>query len=184
MAVEKRIGMPLSEDSIILAVTDDSDISGWHHGEFIAVSPNWIEDEKRRARLLAHEVAHYYSYSQAAWMREGNANAMEHLATGAVLPYQGASISPDSGYPCTEHQNLASVEEADLDYDSPAIHCIYSLEERLMLSLLESTGEERFYSGIAELYRMWQEDSDTRANPVGQLRKGCLGSRRLSNSQL
>lgn len=107
-----------------------------------------------------HEIAHYFLYAEPYWLAEGGADFAatyaRHLTAGAPLE--------STNYPCDGATSLSELElrapdDPDEAQADPGLwRCNYYLGERLLLSLYQLLGEERFLQAWRALYARLAED--------------------------
>ncbi|MCY4555777.1 MAG: hypothetical protein OXF79_05245 [Chloroflexi bacterium] len=107
-----------------------------------------------------HEIAHYFLYAEPYWLAEGGADFAatyaRHLTTGAPLE--------STNYPCDGATSLSELElrapddPEEAQADPGLWRCNYYLGERLLLSLYQQLGEERFLQAWRALYARLAED--------------------------
>ena len=113
-------------------------------GNHIVIHPNHDAD----ARLIAHEVAHYYWLGSADWIDEGmaelTASAIENRRVGTPVNF--------ANQPCVVARSLKAWEELAPGRRKANPYCPHSLGERLFVSLLRTLGEDAFWEGARKLY--------------------------------
>ena len=107
-----------------------------------------------------HEIAHYFLYAEPYWLAEGGA---DFAATYARHRTAGAPLE-STNYPCDGATSLSELElrapddPEEAQADPGLWRCNYYLGERLLLSLYEQLGEERFLQAWRALYARLAED--------------------------
>ena len=101
-----------------------------------------------------HEIAHYFLYAEPYWLAEGGA---DFAATYARHVTAGAPLE-STNYPCDGATSLSELElrtpedPQEAQADPGLWRCNYYLGERLLLSLYQQLGEERFLQAWRALY--------------------------------
>ena len=140
----------LRTNYVALLVTDGvlpSFAAGAHFGTHMLI-PTLFDVEDRSEYpgewvgiLLAHEVAHYYWFSDfPLWVDEGAADFMAGLSE---FHRTGRRMEPDN-VPCSFYQNLLHLELSDPELGSYGGLCHYTLGERMFLDMYRTIGEEGF----------------------------------------
>ena len=156
----------LRTDYVALLVTDDvlpSFAAGAHFGTHMLV-PTRFDVEDRSAYpgewagiLLAHEVAHYYWFSDyPIWVDEG---AADFMAGVSEFHRTGRRMDPDN-VPCSFYQNLLHLELSKPELSSYGGLCYYTLGERMFLDMHRTIGDAGFFSGFRGFHDRITEDED------------------------
>ena len=153
--VENLMGEPLPTQYVGLLYENSvaSHAAGTNFWGFIAIRPEYDTDDGDHygysaARIIAHEVSHYYWRGNADWIDEGVANlmesAIENRRVGTPIDFTRRS--------CEFARSLKELEERAPRKGTPAFICNYSLGEGLFVSLLRTLGEDAFWEGARRLY--------------------------------
>ena len=147
--------MPASMIAMLLADTVSPGAAGANYaGTHIAIRPRYEDYTSEwkiqiMAKLLVHEVAHYYWRGNSLWIDEGMANLMEVVAENRRT---GRPVIADV-YPCPQVDTLAELDAMTPAQQRDAFDCHYSLGERLFLSLYRKAGDANFRRAVGQLYR-------------------------------
>lgn len=159
--LEEMFDEPFPTPAIVIYVTQyvAGAAAGTNHQTHVTLKPELDSNEQPDsvAHAVIHEMAHYYLYARPTWYAEGAADFAasyaRHIADG--IPIEATNS------PCAVATSLIELEsllppdagDAGAGVDPDLWQCNYSLGERLMLSLYDQLGEERFLQGWRELYR-------------------------------
>ena len=148
------------------------DFAGANFGTHVAVLPEYdVNDGSSKAqsaaRVIAHEVAHYYWNGNSTWVDEGAAEIVASVIENARKGQPIEVTNPPCAYARTilglEGLGASSEDGADSAYG-----CNYALGERLFVDLFRSLGEEAFRQGLRDLYLA----SLAKAESEAQVRSG------------
>ena len=148
------------------------DFVGANFGTHVAVLPEYDVDDgsskaRSTARIIAHEVAHYYWNGNSTWVDEGAAEIVASVIENARRGQPIEVTNPPCAYARTilglERLGASSEDGADSAYG-----CNYSLGERLFVDLFRSLGEVAFRQGLRDLYLV----SLAKAESEAQVRTG------------
>ena len=131
-----------------------SHFGGVYVGTRIVIRPEFDADgggpyASYTARIIAHEVAHYYWWGSAQWINEGMAELMELAIERLVGTVKLVDITD---VPCEFARNLKELEELAPKGGEPGFGCYYSLGRGLFVNLLRTLGEDAFWEGARNLY--------------------------------
>ena len=157
---EEMFDAPLPTPAVVIHVTPYvvGTAAGTNYQTHVTLKPEIDTNEKPEFSVhsVFHEMAHYYLYARPTWYAEGGA---EFAASYARHVLTAAPMEPTNS-PCSEAASLSELEtllpydggDAGRDVDPSLWQCNYALGERLMLTLYDRLGEERFLQGWRELY--------------------------------
>ena len=125
------------------------------------------DDAEFTSTHIAHEVAHYFWNGNSDWVDEGASDFMAYASENART---GRPVEV-TNYPCAYARTITQLENLDTSSeegaDSP-YSCNYALGERLFVDLYRNLGEDAFWQGLRNLYRMSQvEDGDDSDEDTG-----------------
>lgn len=144
---------------------------GTNYGTHIVVLPEYDADDGSRAadyaaRIIAHEVSHYYWSGNPDWLNEGLAELMAAVSEHART---GAAVGIDYDY-CPDADNIALLDRMDAAWISYDYECNYALGGGLFVDLYRELGDRAFREALLWLYQMSRVDDDAYPNdgtPVG-----------------
>ena len=156
---EEMFDAPFPTPAVVIHITPyvAGAAGGTNYQTHVTLKPEIDANEKPEFSVhsVFHEIAHYYLYARPTWYAEGGA---EFAASYARNVLTGTPIEPTNS-PCSEARSLSELEtlfpdgsDAGANVDPSLWQCNYSLGERLMLTLYQALGEERFLQGWRELY--------------------------------
>ena len=121
------------------------------HDQHALVTTNYSPgNEKRLAKIIAHEVAHYYWHDHIRWINEGMADTLASYIENDRVGDPIALSKPE----CRWYPGIIFLEN-----DSPPqteyakFLCNYTLGQSLFLAIEASIGKEEFIQGVRRLYK-------------------------------
>ena len=177
---EITMAKQLRTDYVALLVADDvlpSFVAGAHFGTHIAIPTRFdVEDRGEHPGdwagiLLAHEVAHYYWFSDhPLWVIEGAADFM-----AGVSEYHrvGRRMDPDN-VPCSYYQSLLHLELAKPELSSYGGLCHYTLGERMLLDMHETIDDAGFFLSFRDFHERITDDDSAAIPAVNHLTRAFL----------
>ena len=130
--------------------------AGIFAGAYIVIRPKYALD----ARLIAHEVAHYYWHGNPVWLAEGMAEVMASVIERERVGSRVRVTTPG----CWVVKNIMELEALG----NRGFLCNYSLGERLFLDLLRQLGEDAFWDGARKLYEITRTKREVGIEDVRQ----------------
>ena len=177
---EITMAKQLRTDYVALLVADDvlpSFAAGAHFGTHIAIPTRFdVEDRSEypgdwAGTLLAHEVAHYYWFSDhPLWVDEG---AADFMAGVSEFHRVGRRMDPDN-VPCSYYQNLLHMELSKPELSSYGGLCHYTLGERMFLDMHRTIGDAGFFLSFRSFHDRITEDEDVAFPAVQHLTRAFL----------
>ena len=155
---EITMAKQLRTDYVALLVADGvlpSFAAGAHFGTHMLIPTRFdIEDRSEYPGswlgiLLAHEVAHYYWFSNhPLWVDEG---AADFMAGVSEFHRVGRRMEPDN-VPCSYYQNIFHMELSKPLLSSYGGLCHYTLGERFFLDLHNELSGDEFLPGFRDFH--------------------------------
>ena len=155
---EITMAKQLRTDYVALLVADGvlpSFAAGAHFGTHMLIPTSFdVEDRSEYPGawlgiLLAHEVAHYYWFSDhPLWVDEG---AADFMASVSEFHRIGRPMEPDNP-PCAYYQNIFHMELSKPELSSYGGLCHYTLGERFFLDLHNELHGNEFFPGFRSLH--------------------------------
>ena len=177
---EITMAKQLRTDYVALLVADDmlpSFAAGAHFGTHMLIPTRFdIEDRSEypgawAGILLAHEVAHYYWFSDhPLWVNEG---AADFMASVSEFHRTGRRMDPDNE-PCSYYLNLLHLELSKPELSSYGGLCHYTLGERLFLDMHRTIGDAGFFLSFRSFHNRITEDADAAFPAVQHLTRAFL----------
>ena len=179
---ETTMEKPLRTDYVALLVADDvlpSFAAGANFGTHMLIPPRFdVEDRSEYPGewigiLLAHEVAHYYWFSDfPLWVDEG---AADFMAGVSEFHRTGRRMDPDN-VPCSFYQNILHLELSKPELGSYGGLCHYTLGERLFLDMHRTIGDAGFFLSFRSLHDRITEDENAAFPAIQHLSNAFLPS--------
>ena len=177
---EITMAKQLRTDYVALLVANDvlpSFAAGAHFGTHMLIPPRFdVEDRSDypgdwAGILIAHEVAHYYWFSDfPLWVDEG---AADFMAGVSEFHRTGRRMDPDN-VPCSFYQNILHMELAKPELSSYGGLCHYTLGERMFLDMHRTIGDAGFFLSFRSFHDRITEDEDVAFPAVQHLTRAFL----------
>jgi hypothetical protein len=152
---------PAAYVPLLFAHSVSGGFAGTHKGTNITILPKFDADDgsyeaMQSARVIAHEVAHYYWRGGENWLDEG---AAEFVGSFSERARTGLPLEPDN-YPCDSTIGIRELEARNYTRDAAGFVCNYATGERLFLDLYRTLGEDSFLRGFRNLNALLEDTRD------------------------
>ena len=154
---ETLMGQALPIDFVGILVANLTGASGVNNGINIQADDRFDEtgySDRRRQRLIAHEIAHYWWGGREVWIREGAASYV-----GAYSEWSQFNDNDlyTNRYPCAYYRTIEHLRADNPRFnfeDSYGARCNYSLGERLFINLDRSMTRLQFNASFRKLHQL------------------------------
>lgn len=161
---EGMFDAPFPTPAIVFHVTEyvAGIAAGTNYQTHITLQPD-IDNGARpdfAPHAVFHEIAHYFLYAKPEWYAEGGADFAASFARNTTT----RAPLETTNFPCYGAATLSELDlqlgnaGAEAQVDPNLWRCNYYLGERLLMSLYQQLGEERFLEGWRALYDVLARD--------------------------